>query len=203
MSEQTLVIVRVELPDRPGALGLVASRIGAARGDIVGVEILETDDGRAVDEFSVVLPSEAIREVMVREVQEVDGTSVVEVRTVPAHHDPQVQTLGVANLLVESRTLDQLQTRLVEIALTGCQWSALVHDDEVLAGAGSAAVASGALARIAAGADPNDGFVTRGALPTHNAVWVLARTEQPFARREHAVIGALARIADRCWTLLE
>jgi hypothetical protein len=202
MSERTLVIVRVELPDRPGALGLVASRIGAARGDIVGVEILETD-GRAVDEFSVVLPSEAIREVMVREVQEVDGTRVVEVRTVPAHHDPHVQTLGVANLLVESQTLDQLQTRLVEIALTGCQWSALVHDDEVLAGAGSAAVASGALASIAAGADPNDGFVARGALPTHNAIWVLGRTEQQFARREHAVIGALARIADRCWTLLE
>lgn len=203
MSDQTLVIVRVELPDRLGALGLVASRIGAARGDIVGVEILETNDGHAVDEFSVILPSEAIRDVLVREIQEVDGTSVVEVRTVPAHHDSHIQTLGVANLLVESQTVDQLQTRLVEIALTGCDWSALVHDDAILGGAGSAAGAAGALTAIAAGADPEDGFVARGALPAHEAVWVLGRTEQPFAHREHAVIGALARIADRCWTLLD
>src|SRR5438874_1656791 len=32
------VLVRVWLPDRPGALGQVASRIGSLRGDIVGVD---------------------------------------------------------------------------------------------------------------------------------------------------------------------
>ena len=34
-------VVRVWVPDRPGALGAVASRIGAVRGDLVGVDILE------------------------------------------------------------------------------------------------------------------------------------------------------------------
>ena len=37
-------VVRVWLPDRPGALGLVASRIGAIGGDIVGVDVLERSE---------------------------------------------------------------------------------------------------------------------------------------------------------------
>ncbi len=45
--------MRVWLPDRPGALGAVASRIGAVRGDVVGIDILETGDGVAVDELVV------------------------------------------------------------------------------------------------------------------------------------------------------
>src|SRR5204863_442714 len=45
------VLVRVWLPDRPGALGLVASRIGAVRGDLVGVAVLARGTDVAVDEF--------------------------------------------------------------------------------------------------------------------------------------------------------
>ena len=41
-------VVRVWVPDRPGALGQVASRIGAVRGDVVGIDILERGAGRAV-----------------------------------------------------------------------------------------------------------------------------------------------------------
>ena len=46
-------MVRVWLPDRPGALGAVASRIGAVRGDVIGIDILERGGGRAVDELTV------------------------------------------------------------------------------------------------------------------------------------------------------
>src|SRR5437763_179071 len=45
----TTYVVRVWVPDRPGALGAVASRIGAVRGDLVGVDILERGAGRAID----------------------------------------------------------------------------------------------------------------------------------------------------------
>src|ERR671911_548863 len=48
-SSSAHVLVRVWLPDRPGALGLVASRIGAVRGDIVGVDVLERGTDVAVD----------------------------------------------------------------------------------------------------------------------------------------------------------
>ena len=49
-------VIRMWLPDRPGALGQVASRIGAVRGDVVGIDILERDGGQAVDELVVELP---------------------------------------------------------------------------------------------------------------------------------------------------
>ena len=70
------VVVRVWLPDRPGALGLVASRIGAIGGDIVGIDVLERSEHVAVDEFAVLLPDKDLVALLVREIEEVDGASV-------------------------------------------------------------------------------------------------------------------------------
>jgi len=72
-------VVRIALPDRPGALGLVASRIGAVGGDIVAINILERRDGRAVDEFVVEIGNELI-DLLQSEIHEVDGVSIVEIR---------------------------------------------------------------------------------------------------------------------------
>ena len=72
-------IVRIALPDRPGALGLVASRIGAVGGDIVAIHILERQDGRAVDEFVVEIAQDLI-DLLQSEIHEVDGVSVLEIR---------------------------------------------------------------------------------------------------------------------------
>jgi len=71
--------LRIRLPDRPGALGLVASRIGAVGGDIVAVDILDRAEGRVVDEFVVELPGEQLVELLRTEVHEVDGASVEEI----------------------------------------------------------------------------------------------------------------------------
>ena len=81
------VLVRVWLPDRPGALGLVASRIGSVGGDIVGIDVLERGTDIAVDEFAVRLEEAAIVELMVREIEQVDGASVEQVRLVTAFPD--------------------------------------------------------------------------------------------------------------------
>lgn len=73
-------VVRIALPDRPGALGLVASRIGAVGGDIVAINILERDGGRAVDEFVVEIGGDDLIELLQSEIHEVDGVSVIEIR---------------------------------------------------------------------------------------------------------------------------
>ncbi len=75
-------VVRIALPDRPGALGLVASRIGAVGGDIVAINILERDKGHAIDEFVIELPGEHLVDLLRSEVHEVDGAKVVEVKPV-------------------------------------------------------------------------------------------------------------------------
>ena len=83
-----LYIVRVWVPDRPGALGSVASRIGAVRGDLVGIDILERGAGRAIDELVVELPSDSLVGLLVSEVSEVDGVDVEDVRRVLGGEKP-------------------------------------------------------------------------------------------------------------------
>ena len=39
----------VSLPDRPGSLGAVASAIGFAGGDIRGLVVMKSEDGRGYD----------------------------------------------------------------------------------------------------------------------------------------------------------
>lgn len=48
-------VVRVWLDDRPGAFAEVATAIAALGVDLVGIDILETGGGRAIDELAVEL----------------------------------------------------------------------------------------------------------------------------------------------------
>lgn len=50
------IVIEVSLPDRPGALGAVASRIGAVGGDITNVVVAGRSAGFADDVFHVDLP---------------------------------------------------------------------------------------------------------------------------------------------------
>jgi len=48
--------LEISLPDRPGALGLLASAIGAAGADIRGLTVLKSEDGRGYDDITVAVP---------------------------------------------------------------------------------------------------------------------------------------------------
>src|SRR4051812_25551292 len=110
-------VVRVWLPDRPGALGAVASRIGAVRGDLIGVDILERGGGRAIDELVVELPSRELLQLLIDEMGQVDGVDVEDVRpATEGQPDPRVDALETAAVLVEKTTLDALLNALCERA---------------------------------------------------------------------------------------
>jgi hypothetical protein len=122
-------VVRLWLPDRPGALGQVASRIGAVRGEIVGIDILERGGGRAIDELVVELPEAGLEALLVHEVQQVDGVDVEEVRPVAdALHDPRLDALETAAILVGATWRDELVEAVVVHArrAVGAAWSAVV-----------------------------------------------------------------------------
>src|SRR6187551_2525068 len=123
-------VVRLWLPDRPGALGQVASRIGAVRGEIVGIEILERGAGRAIDELVVDLPAGALVDLLIEEVQQVDGVDVEEVRPLASRlHDPRLDALETAALLVGATDRDELVQAVVQHArrAVGAEWSAVVQ----------------------------------------------------------------------------
>jgi ACT domain-containing protein len=48
--------LNVALPDRPGSLGLLASAIGAAGGDIRALAVVKSEDGKGYDDITVAIP---------------------------------------------------------------------------------------------------------------------------------------------------
>jgi hypothetical protein len=139
-------VVRLWLPDRPGALGQVASRIGAVRGDVVGIEILERGGGQAVDELVVELPHADLVDMLVREIRQVDGVGVEEVRrlTTGKQHDPRLDAVeAVAQLVGASDEVDLLDALVAHSRrVIGAQWVAVVDIEpggqEVVARSGDA-----------------------------------------------------------------
>jgi hypothetical protein len=208
-------VLRVWLPDRPGALGAVASRIGAVRGDLVGIDILETGAGRAIDELAVVLPEARLVPLLVQEVSQVDGVDVEEVRAVDGPlPDPRLDALETAAALVEQKTVPELLEVLTSEAHDdfGADWSAVVTLDggRVLVATGTppetpwlVAFLKGTTSSATTSngeAGPDD--VAFAVLADTDLALVLGRDGQTFRARERRQLVALARVAGRRWVEL-
>jgi hypothetical protein len=209
-------VIRMWLPDRPGALGQVASRIGAVRGDVVGIDILERENGQAVDEVVVELPSASLVDLLVAEVRQVDGVAVEEVRSVAdARHDPRLDALEAAAQLVGADGIDQLLEAIVGHAgrVVGATWVAvtdledqgtaqgtLVASDDAPNRGWLEAFLAGSRAADGAGAGSGSGAgagdVVWAPLPQAGLALVLGREGMPYRARERRQVAALARVVD-------
>lgn len=202
-------IVRVWLPDRPGALGQVASRIGAVRGDVVGIDILERGAGRAIDELAVELPEDELVPLLLQEINQVDGVDVEDIRpAVDALHDPRLDALETAAQLVGAGSTEELLDALcVHGARTvGAEWAVVVDSEhaDVVAGTGVAPEAAWLAAFVAgsqssaavAGSDSGPADVVWAPLPGARLALVLGRKGTAFRARERRQAAALARIVD-------
>jgi hypothetical protein len=212
-SSSAHVLVRVWLPDRPGALGLVASRIGAVKGDIVGVDVLERGTDVAVDEFAVDLPDVDLVATLVREIEEVDGASVEEVRVVGHFPDARLDALDSAAALCASTTIEDLHATLVAQTRREflADWTALLDGSHLVAQAGADTPSADVLEALVTGTSAStlvsDGVtgpddLAVAAFNGHDAALLLGRAGHPLRRRERGQLLALVRIADRAWQLL-
>jgi hypothetical protein len=123
------VVLRVWLPDRPGALGLVASRIGAVRGDVLAIDILERGGGQVVDELVVSLPVRTPQELLVAEVGAVDGVAVESVREAPADRtDPALALFELGAQVAEACAADEADA----VAVLGAGIAAALDADWVV-----------------------------------------------------------------------
>jgi hypothetical protein len=68
------------VPDRPGALGAVATALGEAGIDIVSVDVLERGNGAAVDDVVVDLPPDRLPDSLITAAQSVPGVTVETLR---------------------------------------------------------------------------------------------------------------------------
>jgi len=208
----TTYVLRVWVPDRPGALGAVASRIGAVRGDLVGIDILERGAGRAIDELLVELPGEELVPLLIAEVSQVDGVDVEDVRPAPDWPaDPRLDALETAAVLVGQQSVGPLLDALAFHVSSDFQadWAAVVDLEAPIpvVSVGSAppgpwlgAFVAGSRASVSASSElggPDD--VAWAELESAQLVLVLGRRGRPFRARERRQLAAVARIASSRW----
>jgi hypothetical protein len=196
-------LLRVWLPDRPGALGAVASRIGAVKGDVIGIDILERGGGRVIDEVVVDLPSADLVPLLLQEIVQVDGVDVEDVRPVAGGvPDHRLDALETAAGLVDERDADALCRALVEHAHHDFEadWVAIVRGSDVVVAVGADAPEPAWLAAFVAGATAADGGgpsdVAWAEMSRTGMVLVLGRDGRTFRARERRQAAALSRIAD-------
>lgn len=122
-------LLRVALPDRPGALGAVASRIGSLQADVIAVDILGRERGRAVDEFVVDLGDERHVSLLLDEIAEVDGVVVDEVRVLPVEVvDRRAAAFDAAVAIMGVRSTGEVLQAVADHARRGLDaaWAAAV-----------------------------------------------------------------------------
>jgi hypothetical protein len=123
--------MRIWLPDGPGVLGSVAAEIGAVKGNVIGLEVLERGDGVAIDELVVELPDDAgAIDAVCRGVRTVPGAGVEEVTELPGGQvqDREDIVLGAATAILQAGTSTAAMNALLGqlTALFGLDWLALI-----------------------------------------------------------------------------
>lgn len=73
-------LIRVQLPDRPGMLGALATALGSAGADILSVDVVERAGGTAVDDLVVELSGGRLPDVLITAAESVPGVEVDAVR---------------------------------------------------------------------------------------------------------------------------
>lgn len=211
--EPTTYLLRVWLPDRPGGLGAVASRIGAVGADIVGVDVVERGGGQAVDDLLVRVPDDRL-DLMLREIRAVDGVDVEELHAVgDGLADLGVGILEAAAAIVAAAGIDDLGRLVCDHArrIVRLDWVSLCRTDDgtVVTVSGDApttgwigAYAIGTGARDSDSPDgppEGDPHVAAAPLAATSLVVVAGRAGLSIRPRERELLAALSRLAAARW----
>ncbi len=203
-------LIRVQLPDRPGALGAVASRIGSVGGDVVSIEILQRDHGVVVDELGVGLGGDHLIDLLSDEILEVDGVVIESVRPVEgALPDRHTELLEVATELFK---LDSAAGLLEHLTGQVCRSLAADYAAVLDAHAWEVAAFQGALpdrdelvtAALQATSPPPDpvhaeGSVATAVLVSADLILVVGRRHPVLRNRERQWLSIMAELADHRW----
>lgn len=213
-------VLRVWIADRPGSLGTLATRIGEAGADLVGIDILERDGGRAVDELTIELRDGVSAELLIGAVGALSDVDVEDIREVVSRIPyAGSDILDVAVSLTERPTCSELEAALAHgvCSVFSCDWAAVVDlgtgtgtgAASVVASAGAVPVAGwlGAFIVGASAGQPtrSDGElagrrdVAWASVDSADMIVVAGRDGPPFRSRERRQLHQLCRIADGKW----
>jgi len=204
------VSVRIWLPDQPGMLGAVATRIAAMRGNVVGLEVLERDGGVAIDDLMVELPAAGMIDELCDQVRQIDGAGIEDVRSVaPDAEDRGLQVVAAAISILETANPTAALAALLGLSgeLFEAEWTALadLRTETYVECTGdvpslewlAAFVLGARTAREAQTPGVTEGSgVLAEDLGEVGLTLALGRSV-PFRRRERREVEMLARVTDR------
>ena len=130
--------LRIELPDRPGALAKAASAMAAAGGNLLSVDIHEIDGERTIDEILVELPDRSDPAELTVALAEADAGTMLSVRPDSVVVDPIVRALHWVGFALEGDPQDcdlALAQSLSEMCTSAIAWIATPKEaEDLLAG---------------------------------------------------------------------
>jgi hypothetical protein len=123
-------LLRVLLPDRPGMLGAVASALGQAGADILGVDVVERAAGVAVDDLIVELAPGKLADALVTAAVSVPGVTVESIQRYYAGAGEAHRELELLEALASSpdRAAELLVAAAPRVFRAG--WAVVVRYDE-------------------------------------------------------------------------
>jgi len=179
------------------------------RGDVVAVEIIEREAGRAVDEFVVELADDENLPLLLSEIAEVDGVVVEEAHPVSSGvRDRRLNAYDTAALIVAERTPSDVVRALTVRALQELDalWAAVIDISEVMliASDGPAPGAPWVAKFVEARrhelpVEETENDIEWVELAEWDLVLVVGRPGWRFGTRERDRMAALARLADARW----
>jgi hypothetical protein len=119
--------MRLLMPDRPGTLGAVATAIGEAGGDIVGIEVVEhRADGTAIDDVTLDLPPGRMPDAVVSACESVDGVEVEFVGSYAAGANLQRDLEAIEAMTSQPHRAERVLVELVPGVFPG-SWGLLLE----------------------------------------------------------------------------
>lgn len=120
-----MLLLRVSLPDRPGALGMVASAMGQVGADINAVEIVEKRGGHVVDDFMVELHPSVPHDELVSVCTELEDVKVLWISRYPESWGIESDIELIDHMVAEPSRSGEVLADEAPVVFH-CQWAALV-----------------------------------------------------------------------------
>ncbi|AXE38742.1 amino acid-binding protein [Acidipropionibacterium virtanenii] len=125
-------MLRVQVPDIPGTLGLVATAMGTVNADIAAVEIVEKGPGYAIDDFILTLPPSTLPDTLVSTCDMLDGVKVLWLSRYPENWGIESDIATLNRMADDPEHGAEILTEATPVVFH-CQWAALFSADrEVL-----------------------------------------------------------------------
>ena len=189
--------VRIELPDRPGALAKAAAAIATAGGNVLSVDIHEIDGERSIDEILVDLPDGCEASVLTSLLAGADAGVVLSIQADSAAFDPIVRALRWVGFALEADPQDcdlALAKSLAEACTTSIAWIATPAEaGQLLAGRQALALGSAVVTR-------ETELPPEMAASLSPPAWVMAVPDDPY---NPSRVGFAARPASLRFTASE